>query len=66
MGGIVWFIFIKRFISTFSRDKNHVKKLLVRFPHLDLELLEREYPDVKVKDLVYKDRVRGHFAPKID
>lgn len=51
---------------SFSRDKNHVKKLLIRFPHLDRKLLEREYPDVNVKDLEYKDKVRGHFAPKID
>lgn len=52
--------------SIFSRDKNHVKKLLSRFPHLSRELLEREYPDVNVKEIDYKDRARGHFAPKID
>lgn len=49
-----------------SRDKNHVTKLLSRFPNLDRNLVQREYPDVDVKAIDYKDKSRGHFAPKID
>lgn len=50
----------------FSRDRNHVTKLLSRFPNLDRDLVQREYPDVNVKMIDYKDKARGHFAPKID
>lgn len=50
----------------YSRDKNHVRKLLSRFPDLDRDLVQREYPDVNVKKLDYHDYTRGHYAPKID
>lgn len=49
-----------------SRDKNHVTKLLSRYPNLDRKLLQREYPDVNIRQLEFNDRARGHFAPKID
>lgn len=50
----------------YSRDRNHVQGLLVRYPNLDRDLLKRRYPDVDVKALEYKDKTRGHFAQKID
>lgn len=50
----------------FSRDKNHVTKLLSRFPNLDRKLLKREYPHVNIQQLEFNDRTRGHFAPKFD
>ncbi|XP_031638588.1 39S ribosomal protein L47, mitochondrial [Contarinia nasturtii] len=49
-----------------NRDKNYVTKLLSRYPNLDRKLVQREYPYVDVKAIDYKDKSRGHFAPKID
>lgn len=53
-------------LHNFRRDRNRVRRLLRNFPNLDRDLVQREYPDVDVKDIDYKDRARGHFIPKID
>lgn len=49
-----------------SRDRNHVTKLLSKFPNMDRDMLKRKYPDVNIDHIEDKDRARGHFAPRID
>lgn len=49
-----------------TRDKNHVKKLLSRFPDLDRTMLAEKYPNINFKLMEYKDKVRGHYVPRVD
>lgn len=49
-----------------TRDKNHVIRLLARFPDLDRKLMAEKYPHINFKLLELKDRTRGHFVPKVD
>lgn len=45
-----------------NRNKNHVIKLLQRFPELDLNLLKDKYPDVDIDKILAKDLVRPHYV----
>lgn len=49
-----------------NRSRNHVMMLLRRNPNLSVDLLRKQYPDVDVSKLIKSDKIRGHFAPKVD
>lgn len=44
-----------------NRDRNHVVKLLRRFPDLDINLLREKYPDVDIDKILRDDKVRPHI-----
>lgn len=46
-----------------NRNRNHVMRLLQRFPNIDLKELAAQYPDVNIKRLIDRDMVRGHYVP---
>ncbi|XP_059621399.1 large ribosomal subunit protein uL29m [Phlebotomus argentipes] len=46
-----------------NRNRNHVMKLLRRFPNMDKKMLAEKYPDVDIDKLLEKDLCRGHFVP---
>ncbi|VEN38503.1 unnamed protein product [Callosobruchus maculatus] len=47
-----------------SRNFNHVVQLLKRFPNMDMEALQQQYPDVDLEKAKRSRKARGHFAPK--
>lgn len=49
-----------------TRDKNHVIRLLSRFPDLDKKMLAEKYPNINLKFLEIKDKYRGHYVPRVD
>jgi large subunit ribosomal protein L47 len=49
-----------------NRDKNHVIRLLSRFPNLDRTLLKEKYPLINFDTLSKKDLYRGHYVPKVE
>lgn len=44
-----------------TRNRNHVKGLLRRFPEMDLNILKEKYPDVDIDKLLAKDVIRPHY-----
>lgn len=48
------------------RDANHVVRLLRRHPGISDEALREKYPDINLEWLRVRDKVRGHYVPKID
>lgn len=46
-----------------NRNRNHVMRLLQRFPNTDLKVLAEKYPDVDIQKLIDRDMVRGHYVP---
>lgn len=49
-----------------NRDKNHVIRLLRRFPELDRAVLAEKYPTINFDTLKSKDLYRGHFVPRVE
>lgn len=49
-----------------NRDRNHLIRLLSRFPDLDQQMLAEKYPHIDFDTLRKKDRFRGHFVPKVE
>lgn len=47
-----------------NRDFNHVQHLLKRFPNMDMEALNAQYPNVDLEKAKRSRKVRGHFDPK--
>jgi large subunit ribosomal protein L47 len=48
------------------RDRNHLIRLIRRFPDLDRNMLQEKYPNVAVRNLEKKDLFRGHYVPRVD
>lgn len=46
-----------------NRNRNHVMRLLQRYPNTDLKVLAEQYPDVDIQKLIDSDKVRGHYVP---
>lgn len=46
-----------------SRDKNHVIHLMKRFPNMDMEAVQQQYPSVDIKKIKNYSNVRGHYVP---
>ena len=46
-----------------NRNRNHVMRLLQRYPDLDLKVLAEQYPDVNIQKLIDSDMIRGHYVP---
>lgn len=46
-----------------NRNRNHVMRLLQRFPNTDLKVLAEHYPDVDIQKLIDTDQIRGHYSP---
>lgn len=46
-----------------NRNRNHVMRLLQRFPDTDLKVLAEQYPDVNIQKLIDSDMIRGHYVP---
>lgn len=46
-----------------NRNRNHVMRLLQRFPNTDLKVLAEHYPDVNIQKLIDNDMIRGHYVP---
>lgn len=49
-----------------NRDKNHVIRLLRRFPNLDRSMLQEKYPSINFDALKSKDVYRGHYVPRVE
>ncbi|KAL7034581.1 hypothetical protein ACKWTF_008015 [Chironomus riparius] len=49
-----------------NRDKNHVIRLLSRFPNLDRNVLKGKYPQINFDTLNKKDLYRGHYVPDVE
>jgi large subunit ribosomal protein L47 len=49
-----------------NRDKNHVIRLLRRYPNIDRGVLEQNYPSVNLNLLHKKDKFRGHYIQPVD
>ncbi|XP_063890063.1 large ribosomal subunit protein uL29m-like [Scylla paramamosain] len=47
------------------RIRDHVCMLLRRFPHMDLDVLQKKYPEVNVKALRHQKRSLGHHVHNI-
>ncbi|KAJ6634743.1 39S ribosomal protein L47, mitochondrial, partial [Pseudolycoriella hygida] len=47
-----------------NRDRNHVKHLMRRFPHLSKDLLAKKYPHVDIAKIIRNDESRGHHTPE--
>ncbi|RZC43254.1 39S ribosomal protein L47, mitochondrial, partial [Asbolus verrucosus] len=47
-----------------KRNFNHVIGLLNRFPNMDMEALQEQYPDVDIEKAKASHKCRGHFVPK--
>nr|CAG4645806.1 EOG090X0DBE [Lynceus sp. MCZ IZ 141354] len=45
---------------TLNRRKNHVLGLLKRFPNMDMEALQQEYPELDIEKLKLHKKTRGH------
>jgi len=46
-----------------NRDRNEVRHLMRRFPHISTAMLARKYPHVDIAKIVRNDEGRGHFDP---
>lgn len=49
-----------------NRDRNHVIRLLSRFPNLDRNVLREKYPHINFDHLHKKDIFRGHYVPNVE
>jgi large subunit ribosomal protein L47 len=49
-----------------TRDRNHVIRLLSRFPDTDRKLLAEKYPSVNLAAIEMKNLHKGHYEPKFD
>lgn len=49
-----------------NRARNHVIRLLRRYPDIDRDVLKQKYPSVNIENLNKKDKFRGHYVPKLD
>lgn len=49
-----------------NRDKNHIIRLLRRFPNIDRSILKERYPSINFDALKTKDLYRGHYVPRVD
>lgn len=49
-----------------NRERNEVGHLLKRNPNMDINVLQTKYPQVNIERLLKNDKVRGHYAPKIE
>ncbi|XP_034824216.1 large ribosomal subunit protein uL29m [Maniola hyperantus] len=47
-----------------NRNLNQVQHLLKRFPDMDMEKLQAEYPEVDIEKAKRSKKARGHFLPK--
>ncbi|XP_045765088.1 39S ribosomal protein L47, mitochondrial [Maniola jurtina] len=47
-----------------NRNFNQVQHLLKRFPDMDMEKLQAEYPEVDIEKAKRSKKARGHFLPK--
>lgn len=48
------------------RDANHVTRLLRRHPNISDEALVEKYPHINLDGLRARDKIRGHYVPKVD
>lgn len=57
---VLMFLFL-----SYSRIRDHVCMLLRRYPHMDMDVLQKKYPEVNVRALRHHKRSLGHHEHNV-